>query len=347
MNGKDARNVREQSTDERMIISVGEWNVSVAAALKLVNLIVLAIVPFFIGTYYTGFLTQAILFGIFALGVDIIWGYTGVMTFGHALFFGMGAYSMAKLLKMGVFASSYVGLGLAILIPSVVALIVAGVLFYEDIDDIYFTIITLALAIIGSQSAVSLRGFTGGYDGIQAIPALELGIPGVSMHSLVGLEMYYLTVLVMIGIYLLARRLVNSPFGTTLVAIKHNELKARSMGYKTEKYKTLSFVAGSAIAGFAGGLYATYSGFVNPTLLGFILSTNVLLWVLVGGQGTLIGPLFGTVLFKITESQLSSYIPFSWTLVLGVLLVAIVAFFPAGLAGAYGELRDRLNRTLS
>lgn len=347
MSGKDARNAREQNMDERITVGLGKWNVSVATALKLVGLVVLVIIPFFIGTYYTGFLTQALLFGIFALGVDIIWGYTGVMTFGHAVFFGMGAYSMAKMVKMGVFASSYVGLVLAVLIPSVVALIVAGVLFYEDIDDIHFTIITLALAVIGSQSAVSLRGFTGGYDGIQAIPALELGIPGVAMHSLLDLEMYYLTVIVMIGIYLLAKRLVNSPFGTTLVAIKHNELKARSMGYKTEKYKTLSFVAGSAISGLAGGLYATYAGFVNPTLLGFILSTNVLLWILVGGRGTLVGPLFGAVLFQVTESQLSSYIPFSWTLVLGMLLVVVVVFFPAGLVGAYNELRDRMNRSPS
>lgn len=318
-------------------------SVQLATALKFAGIGLLLVAPFMLGTYYTGFVTQALIFAIFALGVDIIWGYTGVMTFGHAVFFGLGCYAMAKVVGAGVFAASYIGIGLAIFIPGFVALIVAGILFYEEIDEMHFTIITLALAVIAEQTAVTFRGLTGGYDGIQGIPSLELGIPGVLMVPVKGIPMYYLTVLLVIGIYLFGRKLVTSPFGTTLVAIKHNELKAKSLGYKTELYKTLSFVAGSSIAGFAGALYATYAGFVNPTLLGFVLSTSVLLWILVGGRGTLIGPMFGAVLFKVVESQLSTFFPFSWTLVMGAVLVAIVVFFPEGTVGAYYKFRDHLS----
>jgi ABC-type branched-subunit amino acid transport system permease subunit len=335
--------------DEQSIkFSVGQRRISVQSIVKALLLGVLLAVPFIVGPFYTGYFTMALIFAIFAVGVDIIWGYTGVMTFGHAAFFGSGAYIMTILMEeiSDLVLASLAGLFLGALIPGALGLVIAGVLFYEDIDDMHFTIFTLAIAIIAEQVAVSWRSVTGGYDGIINIPSLTLGIPYVTGFPITEVNLYYMVVLMTIGIYLLGKRIVSSPFGTTLVAIKDNEEKTKALGYKTRWYKTYSFGIGSAIAGFAGALYAPYSGFVSPTLMGFLLSTNVLLWILIGGRGTIIGPILGAVGLALFENEVSSQFTFSWTLILGIVLVVVILVAPNGIVGLVRKVQEHLRRYL-
>jgi ABC-type branched-subunit amino acid transport system permease subunit len=151
----------------------------------------------------------------------------------------------------------------------------------------------------------------------------------------------------LLGAYLLGRRIVASPFGRVLVAINENEKKADSLGYDTGKYKTIVFGISSGIAGFAGTLYALSEGFVSPPTLGFVQSTDVLIWVLVGGRGTLVGGIIGTVLLRFFENTISGALAFSWVLVLGIALILIVLLFPQGIVGVLGIARDRLTDQLT
>lgn len=310
--------------------------------LTYLSVVALLVAPAIFSDFFVTLIVQSLILAIFALSVDILWGYAGILTFGHAAFFGFGAYIAAKgLILLDISGATYLVLGGSIIIPGLAGFVIAGILFYRGIDEEYFTIITLALAIIANQIAVSWQSVTNGYNGISSIPTMKMGIPSVAMFPVVDLSLYYVVLGVVIGLYLVSRRIVNSPFGSVLVAIDQNEMKARSMGYNTSKYKTLVFGIASAIAGLAGGIYAGYSGFVSPPLLGFLFSTEVLIWVLVGGRGTLIGAVIGTMFINIVENTLSGIFQFSWTLFLGLVLVSIVLFFPSGIVGLLNLVRER------
>lgn len=311
---------------------------------------VVALLPLVTGGFYTRLLTEALIFAIFALGVDLIWGYTGIMTFGHAVFFGVGAYTMAKVLQSGALpgaVGAYAGLGASVALTGLLGLVVAGVLFYRGIQGGYFTIITLALAIVAEQTATSWTSVTGGFNGLSGIPAAEVGVPFVATIDLVGLPLYYAIVVVVALTYLLGRRIVRSPFGAALIAIDGNQAKARALGYDVEKYKTLVFGVGSAMAGLSGALYTSYQGFVSPPVLGFLLSTEVLVWILIGGRGTLVGAIVGTVFLIVFESLVSGVFQFSWTLLLGVVLILIVLRYPEGLVGVASRLVSGPEREVS
>ena len=306
--------------------------------------LVTALAPLLFGQYYTSLLTQALIFSIFAIGVDLLWGYTGVLPFGHAAFFGLGAYITAKItLVTSVPGAGYVAGVLSVVLVGFAGFVIAGVLFYRGIREDYFTIITLTIAIIASQIATSWNSVTGGYNGLTGVPSFSVGIPGIWMIPLSGSGLYYVVVALTAGVYVFTRRTVHSPFGRTLVAIRENERKARALGYDVEKYKTLVFGLSTALGGLAGFMYAGYASFVSPTLLGFLLSTEVLIWVLVGGRGTLVGAIVGTVFLTVFENSLSGVFQFSWTLLLGIALVIIVLVFPQGIVGLPRLIGERFS----
>ncbi len=334
---------------ESLTVTVGDRAVPAAAVLAGFA-VVLAVLPFLVGSFYTRLLTEALIFAIFALGVDLLWGYTGIMTFGHAVFFGVGAYTMAKFLKAGIVAGAlgtYAGVGVSVALTGVLGLVVAGVLFYRGIQGGYFTIITLALAIVAEQTATSWNSVTGGFNGLTGIPAAEVGVPFVVGVDLLGVPLYYVVALVVVAVYLTSRRIARSSFGSALIAINENETKARALGYDIEKHKTLVFAISSAMAGLSGALYAAYQGFVSPPVLGFLLSTEVLVWILIGGRGTLVGAIVGTVFLIVFESLASGVFQFSWTLLLGVVLVLIVLRYPEGLVGVASRVVSVSEREVS
>ena len=295
--------------------------------------------PIGLGTFHVGLLTRALIFAIFAISVNLIWGYTGVLTFGHAFFFGVSGYIMAKLLTWGGFAGTgYLAIILGITVTGLAGLVIGGVLFYRDITGAFFAIITLAITVIASQVAAAWRTVTGGYNGITAIPPIQVGIPGVATASVYGgVEFYYISVVCLLAAFLFVRQLIQSPFGKTLIAIRENEEKARALGYNTKKYKTLAFGISGALAGFAGGIYVAYSHFVGPSLIGFLLSTEVLFWVLIGSRATLTGPIIGIIFTKFMENTISDIFAFSWHLVVGLVFILIVLLLPQGIVTAVKE----------
>jgi ABC-type branched-subunit amino acid transport system permease subunit len=326
--------VEEYRLRGNLAVEIADRVLNLSRVAKLASLGILLVAPFVVGTFYIRLLTEALILVMFAIGVDLIWGYSGEMTFGHAAFFGFGAYLMGlSLLSTPVGqASAYLGIVLAVVLPTALGLVVAYTLFSIDMVPMNFTMITLAIAIMAEQLAISLRSITGGYDGLFGIPSLILGVPG-AWFPVVDFNFYYLVVVLAVGLYLLAVRIVHSPFGTALVAIRENEERARALGYDTGRYKTLVFGIGCAFAGFAGALYAPFVGFVGPSSLGFSLSASVVLWILIGGRGTIIGAAVGTTFITIFQDTISSAFAFSWSLLLGISFVIIVLVFPEGFVG--------------
>lgn len=334
-------------SDDGLVIAAGSRRILAARALKIAGLLGFIAAPALFAGYLVDLVVLSMILSMFALSVDMVWGYAGILTFGHAAFYGLGAYLMAILTtEISLSGIGYVGFLLGIVVPGGLGLLIAGILFYRGIDEEYFTILTLALAIIANQVAISWVSVTGGFNGIRNIPSLELGMPGFVMIPITDITFYFVALAGLIVVYFVALRIVRSPFGRAIVAINSNEAKAASLGYDTAKYKTLVFGISAAIAGFAGALYATYSGFVSPPVLGFVLSTEVLIWVLVGGRGTLVGAIIGTTFLTLFENVISGALLFSWTLLLGIVLILIVLVFPTGFVGFLQLLGGRLEQAL-
>ncbi|MFB6310516.1 MAG: branched-chain amino acid ABC transporter permease [Salinirussus sp.] len=338
----------DASDASAMSVSVGSRRISARRISLIAGLGILLGFPAVFPNFIVGILLLALIFGIFAISIDLLWGYTGILTFGHAVFFGLGAYLMAKVLaEVGTSPSLLLaGVIVTVILTGLLGGLIAGILFNRGISEDYFAIITLALAIIAEQTAVSWSSVTNGANGF-IVPTPRVGIPGVLTIEFSGLVLYYAVVLLIVGSYALSRRIVRSPFGTTLVAIRENETRASSLGYDVDAYRTAIFGISSAIAGFAGTLYPISEGFVSPPILGFIQSTNALIWVLVGGRGTLVGPIIGASTLNLFEELISGLFLRSWTLVLGLTLILIVLVFPGGIVGLFERLQERLAERVS
>jgi urea ABC transporter permease protein UrtC len=302
-----------------------------------VVLAVLLLAPL-VTTRYLAFLSaQFLLFAVLGLSLGLIWGYGGILSFGHAAFFGLGAYCMAwsyEYLSLGI-NSGYIGLVAAAIVPTVLALLLGVFLFYSEVKDVYFVIITLAVSVILEQLATSsgiMFEIFGGFNGLY-LPRLSLTLPGVAGISLNDRMFYVLSVVAILVAYVGCRRLVGSHFGQVLVAIRENEERTQALGYNTARYKTLVFGFSAGLAGIAGALYATLAGFISPTLLGFALSTEIVIWVAVGGRQYLAGAVVGSVLVNAFSSGLSEAISTRYRLVLGLLFILVVVAFRRGLAG--------------
>ena len=333
--------------DESMQLSIGQLQTEAKNILLGVGLLVLLAVPAISTGYFVGLLVVAFIYAMFAISVDLVWGYAGILTFGHAAFYGLGAYLMGVITtELSLPSIGLLGLVIAFVVPALVGIIIAGVLFSRGISEEYFTIITLAIAIVASQTALILSNITGGSNGLAGIPALGIEVPGVITYSVPFELFYFVALAALVGVFLVTRRIVQSPFGTTLAGINENETKISSLGYNPIKYKTLVFGLSTGIAGFAGALYAAYSGFISPPLLGFVLSTEVLIWVLVGGRGTLIGPVIGATALYLAENIFSGMFLNTWVLGLGLLLVVIVLIFPTGVIGVFSIVEQKISTYL-
>lgn len=304
-------------------------------------LVVMLVLPLFMTTYFAFLTAQYYLFGLLALSLGFAWGYAGILSFGQAAFFGLGAYIMAwafKYILVPGLNPGYVALVSTPLITGAIAAVLGLFLFYSEVKDVYFVIITLALSVILEQLAVSVTSIFGGFNGIY-LPRMALTIPGMFEFSLDNDRVfYYVALLALVGGFYLCYRVVNSPFGEVLIAIRENETRTQSFGYNTAKYKTLVFTLSGALAGIAGALYATLSQFVSPPLTGFVLSTEVVIWVAVGGRNLLIGAVVGAMLVNGASTVISSLLPFGYILVLGLLFIAVVVAFRKGLMGYVADL---------
>jgi len=294
----------------------------------LLMVAVLVVAPFFL---YPLFLMQALCFALFACAFNLLIGYVGLLSFGHALYFGWASYLSAYAAKVWGFPPE-----LAILTGAATGAalgLIAGSLAIRR-QGIYFAMITLALAQMMYFFALQAK-FTGGEDGIQGVPRGKLfGLIDLSSHN----AMYVLVLVIFLACFLFIHRIINSPFGEVLKAIRENEPRAISLGYKTDRYKLVAFVLSATLAGLAGATKAIAIGLASLSDVQWQMSGEVVLMTLVGGLGTIFGPVVGAAIIVAMQTQLVSF--GQWvTIIQGVIFVACVLLFRRGVVG---ELAARL-----
>ena len=305
--------------------------VSWPSVLVFVALAALPLTPW-MTKYWMLLAFDALLFGIVAMSLDLLMGYTGLVSFGHAAFYGLGAYATAVLLERQVL-SLWACLGFAVVVVGLYALVVAY--FATSRRGIYFALLTLIFAEVVYTFFRYTQTF-GGSDGIQGLPEAVL-LPGVPIDT--PLKKYYLVLAYLALAYLTCRVVVGSHFGRVLVAIRENEDRARFLGYRVQRYKIGACLISALLTGLAGALYPIRAAYATPDLMLWTESGEFIISVMIGGLGTLAGPVVGGVFFTLLRDQVSSYVDW-YFLVIGVVLVLIVLFLPRGLFG----LRRRRSR---
>src|ERR1700687_3561105 len=293
-----------------------------------------ALVPFVVPQYSLTLIIAALIFGLFAMSLDLMVGYCRLFSFGHAAAYGLGAYS-AGLILIHWKLPLLVGIALAVAITVLIAIPIAWICTRST--GVSFAMLTLAFAQLGYAMLFRFRDFTGGSDGIAGIPRP----PGpFGMDWFQGRTGYYFLVLgCLLGSYLLCRAIVRSPFGAVLSGIRENEAKTVALGYNTRAYKITTVVLSYGFGGLAGALYAGFAGFASPELFFWLVSGRVLIMVVVGGAGHLIGPVIGGVFFVFLEHELSQVTDL-WPLIFGSVFIAFVMFAPEGI---WGLLPHRFN----
>jgi branched-chain amino acid transport system permease protein len=321
----------------------------ILTALLLAILAVLALAPFILpGTRSLDVAAKVCVFVLLVASYDLLLGYTGIVSFAHTMFFGIGAYGVAIALSRFEVGWGAIGLGIAAaLLLSLVLSFVIG-LFSLRVKAIFFAMITLAVASFFAILASQLSNITGGEDGITfKVPEL--------MRSRAAA--YYLVFGAGLALFLVLLRIVNSPFGRVLLAIRENEFRAEALGYRTVIYRTLANCLGALVATLAGSLYALWLRYAGPnTTLDFAIMIDILLMVVIGGMGTMYGAVIGATLFVVAQNYLQEamkalsaglqgmpllpdlFHPDRWLLWLGVLFVLSVYYFPHGIVG---QLRSR------
>ncbi len=277
--------------------------------------------------FYLRLSTEALIFAGLALSVDLLLGYTGALSLGQALYFGVGAYvSALVLLRTPSF-------WLAMAAAGGVSLVVASIggLIANRVRGVYFTLITLGLAQVVGKIVYNTREL-GASDGIIGIPVIDIGIGTMSVSAGNPVGFFLVVLGVMAALYAVLSYLLETPFGRVLIALKVNEKRVPFLGYSSWRARMVVYVLAGLVAGLSGALYPMLRGFVSPELMSFTVSGNAVVSVLLGGVGTLVGALYGSVLFVIIKSIIGS-----WTehhlIVVGALFMCSVLFLPRGLIG--------------
>jgi ABC-type branched-subunit amino acid transport system permease subunit len=299
---------------------LGGWR----ALIVLAALVALPLTPW-MTKYWMLLAFDALIFGAIAMSLDLLMGYTGLVSFGHAAFYGLGAYATAVLLQRGVL-SVWLCLGFAILVVGLYALIVSY--FATTRRGIYFALLTLIFAEVVYTFFRYTQTF-GGSDGIQGLPDALL-FPGVPIDT--PIRKYYLVVAYLAAAYVVCRVVVSSHFGQVLVAIRENEDRARFLGYNVQHYKMGACVISALLTGLGGAIYPIRAAYATPDLMLWTESGEFIISVMIGGLGTLVGPIIGGAFFTILRDKVSSYVDW-YFIIIGLVLVFIVLFMPRGLFG--------------
>lgn len=302
--------------------------------IALVVFIALAIAPFVVGNYWTGQLTAYLVYGLLAMSLSLVWGYGGILCFGQAMFFGIGGYIMAVLTKGMIgpeLTSSYLGLIAAMGGSALFALALGYFLFAgRGISGAYLAIITLAMALV-LERLMNNWYELGGYNGLLNVPPITLTFFGASYELWEKMPTFYAILAVVVLVYFLVTWLLGSAYGLKLTAIRTHPDRLASLGYNVLTIRLSVFALGAAIAGLAGALFVTLDGFASPTLIGFTLSTEALIWVAIGGKEMLLAALLGAILTRTAESWLSEIFGDYWILILGIAFMISVVLLPKGL----------------
>ncbi|HLB80388.1 MAG TPA: branched-chain amino acid ABC transporter permease [Dongiaceae bacterium] len=310
----------------------GRARIAVTAALWAV----FATAPLAVDDWQLTQLAQLMTYGIFAMSLAFVWGQIGLLCFGQAIFFGIGGYAMAVVTKgmlPGVPGDTALGLVAAVVLPGIAAYVLGQFLFRgRGLSGAYFAIVTLSASVIAERAA-SHWTFIGGFNGLLNVPPLRVGWGGVSVDLVDPLPTYYAMLAVAAAVFAGLLWLDRSPLGTVFRGIRDNDERTAYFGYDVAAYKTFGFVLSGAVAGLAGALFVTQFGFVSPALIGFPLSTEVLIWVALGGKEVLLAAFMGAIVVRSVEGVLSETLGYYWLLALGVLFVLSVVLLPRGLLG--------------
>jgi len=325
--------------------------ISVIIALVIIMAIILpSVIPAFRLRLVGRFLSLAIV----ALGIDLIWGYTGLLSLGHGIFFALGGYALAMHLKLQIpegqipdfftlygvqklpwiwqpFYSFPVTLIALVIVPGIVAGLIGYLVFRNRIKGVYFSILTQAALLVFYNFFNGQQKLINGTNGLKTDSSRIFDL--VVSSATVQRTFYIVTVISLVLIYLLCRWLTTGRFGRLLIAIRDDETRVRFSGYNPTGYKVLVFAISGAIAGIAGALYTVQTGIITPSIMQVAFSIEMVIWVAVGGRGTLIGAIIGTMLVRLAQTFLSESFPEIWLFFQGALFLIVVTVLPDGIVG--------------
>jgi len=324
--------------------------------------ILLCLAPLFLSDFRINLLGKFVAYAILALGIDLIWGYTGILSLGHGVYFGLGAYCMAMYLKLEAsggkvpdfmswsgqevlpwfwkpFAFAPFALTMAILIPVLLAFIIGYLTFKNRIRGVYFSILTQALSMIFVVLFVGQQAYTGGTNGITNLKEIF----GFSLaNASTKLSLYYVAVLLLLAAYMFCKFIIDRRTGRVLVAIRDGENRIRFSGYNPAVYKVFVYAISAGLAGLAGAIFVPQVGIISPAAMGIVPSVEMVIWVAIGGRGTLIGAILGAVLVNSLKSLVSENFPDIWSYFIGIAFIVVVIFMPSGLVGSYHQIKKYL-----
>ena len=301
------------------------------SGLVLLALIALPFVANSFGeAFYIALATRILIFALAATSLNLILGFGGMVSFGHAAFLGVGAYTVVILSQMGV-VDAWVAWPAAMVVAGLFALLIGAVSLRTQ--GVYFIMITLAFAQMMYYLVVSFKAY-GGDDGMSLPARSRIGFLDMSNDT----HFYYVTLLACVAVLVLIARVLNARFGHVLQAIRENEVRMQSLGYAVFRYKLCAFIMSGALAGLAGALLANQSGFVSPAMMQWSQSGMLMMMVILGGVGHLYGGVWGAIVFLLLEETLSHF-TIHWQLGLGALLLMVVLLLPNGLTSALTHLR--------
>ena len=316
----------------------------VSAAIAIAGVATLIVVPHLVELFTLVDVSVYCVLSILALSLAFVWGFAGILSFGQSAFFGLGGYAYAlSVINLG---ESTVPVLTGILVPIAFAALLGFFMIYGRISDVYLAVITLTASLIlyhlinstsGPQYVIG-RARLGGHNGIPGIPPIN--IPGDATAQLDFIGTFQLCLGALLLVYLGLRAVLGSNFGRVLVAIRENELRAELLGYDARRYKLFAFIIGAGLAGLAGVLFASWGSFVGPSVFSIAFAAEIIIWILVGGLGTLSGAILGTVLIQYLTTWLgqTKVLPamlglskIDPSLVLGIVLILFVLVVPSGL----------------
>lgn len=299
-----------------------------SAVFHLALWVALALVPLS-GNYITGVVAEILIFAIFAMSLDLLIGYAGLISFGHAAFFGVSAYAVVALaVHLGV--SGWWGLPAGVAIAAATASFIG--FFCVRVSGIPFLMLTMAFSQLLFSLSVKWRAVTGGTDGLSGFQRPTLF--GASLDDRT-LQYYVIAVGFVLALSFLWC-LVRSPLGSIFIGIRDNEQRMRAIGYPVQRFKLIAFTIAGAVAGLGGGLYAFFNAFVSSDILHWSLSGDAIVMVVLGGNGTIVGPVIGAAVFLLLKNIVSSHNEY-WMLWVGVIFILSVMFFREGIWGLVGK----------
>jgi branched-chain amino acid transport system permease protein len=292
----------------------------------------LIVAPLVLPEFWRRFLTEVLIWGLLAMSSDLLIGYTGMISFGHSAFFGLGMYGAAAALLMFSPPNLWLALAFGLVASALIALFVAY--FSTRLRDIYFAITTLIFSQIFYVIVFTWTEVTGGENGLN-FRRPPLAIPGLFSVPFNSETMHWFVLAVVTASYLILRRITRSPFGMVLQSIRENEPRTRAIGYPVERYKIVAVMLSGLFAGLAGVLYALQNRFAAPDFIFFLVSGETVIFNVIGGIGTLVGPIVGAGFFQLMRELLSRLFgdQFPYLIPLGVVFIVMIIFLPQGLLG--------------